>query len=111
MTQYRRDERTIVAVEVVPELCMRFLNCARIAKGAFTTDRTSGKTRPHNWKAADTDAVWKAGWSCPSGAIRFVTDAGYVVPRWEEAARWDTSQHPAAGRSEAGRGGEAAGAG
>ncbi len=100
MTEYRRDERIIAEVEVVPELCMRFLNCARIAKGAFITDRATGKTRPRDgWKQADPEALWKAGWSCPSGAIRFVTERGYVVPRWEEAARWDSSRHPAAGRA------------
>ena len=43
--------------------------------------------------------LWKAAWSCPSGAIRLVTqEHGYVVPRWNEIAHWDTNRHPAAGR-------------
>jgi ferredoxin len=103
VTEYRRDDRAIVEVEVVPDLCMQFLNCARIAKGAFRIDPTTRRTRPRNWRDVDPEALWKAGWSCPSGAIRFVTDQGYVVPRWEEAARWDSSRHPAAGRPERGR--------
>ncbi len=88
--------RTIVEVEIVPELCMRFLNCARITRGAFAIDRATGKSYPRRWQQVDSKTLWKAGWSCPSGAIRFTTTEGYVVPRWEEAARWDSSRHAAA---------------
>ncbi len=90
--------RTIVEVQVVAELCMRFLNCSRITKGAFALDRRTGKSYPRSWQQLDPQTLWKAGWSCPSGAIRFVTNQGYLVPRWEEAARWESSRHPAAGR-------------
>jgi len=89
--------RTVVDVEIVPELCMRFLNCARITRGAFALNRATGKSYPRRWQQVDPQTLWRAGWSCPTGAIRFVTGDGYVVPRWEEAARWDTSRHPAAG--------------
>jgi ferredoxin len=90
--------RSIVAVEVEPELCMSFLNCMRIATGAFSTDRGTRRTRPSDrWKSVDPSKIWRAAWSCPTGAIRFVTDKGYVSPRWEEAARWSTRTHPAAG--------------
>lgn len=92
------EGRTIRSVEVVPELCMNFLNCMRIATGAFATDRASGKTHPtERWRSVDQAKLWRAGWSCPSGAIRFITDDGYVNPRWEEAARWNIERHPAAG--------------
>jgi ferredoxin len=90
--------RSIVEVEVVPELCMSFLNCMRIATGAFGTDRATGRTRAtQRWKKVDASKLWRAGWSCPTGAIRFVTDQGYVNPRWEEASRWSVGSHPAAG--------------
>jgi hypothetical protein len=90
--------RQILEVEVVPELCLSFLNCMRIATGAFATDPATRKTRPARWREVDRDKLWKAGFSCPSGAIRFVTDTGYVVPRWEEAFLWQYDSHPAAGR-------------
>lgn len=90
--------RTIVGVEVVPELCMNFLNCMRIATGGFGRDRATGRTRPTRWQGVEPSKLWRAAWSCPSGAIRFGTDQGYVVPRWEEAAHWRTEAHPAAGR-------------
>ena len=103
-------DRTILEVEVVPELCMCFLNCMRIATGAFQRDRATGRTRPARWQQVDPAKLWRAAWSCPTGAIRFVTDEGYVNPRWEEAAHWRKDLHPAAGRrratgapSEAGR--------
>jgi len=89
-------------VEVVPELCMNFLNCMRIATGAFATDRQTRRTKPARWQQVDVHKLWKAGWSCPSGAIRFVTDQGYVVPRWEEAFNWRTESHVAAGRRRGG---------
>jgi uncharacterized Fe-S cluster protein YjdI len=94
-------ERVILDVEVTPELCMNFLNCMRIATGAFARDHQTGRTRPARWQQVEPAKLWKAGWSCPSGAIRFVTDRGYVVPRWEEAAQWRTEAHPAAGRRRA----------
>ena len=90
--------RTILEVEVVPELCMNFLNCMRIATGAFGRDPETGRTRPTRWRGVEPAKLWKASWSCPSGAIRFVTERGYVNPRWEEAASWRTDGHPAAGR-------------
>ena len=91
--------RTILEVEVVPELCMSFMNCMRIATGAFQTDRGTQRTcASERWKQVDAAKLWRAGWSCPTGAIRFVTDRGYVVPRWDEAARWRIDGHPAAGR-------------
>ncbi len=77
---------------------MNFLNCMRIATGAFATDRQTRRTKPARWQQVDVHKLWKAGWSCPSGAIRFVTDQGYVVPRWEEAFNWRTESHVAAGR-------------
>jgi len=90
----------ILEVQVEPELCARFLNCVRTAKGAFRVDRATGKSMATP-SAAETPAeqLWKAGKSCPSGAIRFVTAAGYVMPRWYEAAGWDMTKHPAAGLS------------
>ena len=84
-------------VEVVPELCSNFRNCLRIAPGAFVPDMQTGRTRAALWQQADPEALWKAAWSCPSGAIRFATDQGYVVPRWDEIAHWDTNRHRAAG--------------
>jgi ferredoxin len=91
--------RTILQVEVVPELCMNFMNCMRIATGAFATDRQTHHTRPtERWQQLEPIRLWRAAWSCPTGAIRFVTDQGYVNPRWEEAAAWRIDAHPAAGR-------------
>jgi len=91
--------RKIVEVEVVPELCLSFLNCMRIATGAFVTDRLTRRTRAsERWQRVDCSRLWRAAWSCPTGAIRFVTDRGYVNPRWEEASLWRTDSHPAAGR-------------
>ena len=91
-------DRTILDVEVVPELCMNFLNCMRIATGGFARDRESRRTKPARWQQVDPTRLWRAAWSCPSGAIRFRTDEGYVNPRWEEAAHWRKDLHPAAGR-------------
>jgi ferredoxin len=92
------SERTILEIEVVPELCLSFMNCMRIATGAFETDHERQRTRPtKRWRQVAPAKLWRAGWSCPSGAIRFVTDQGYVTPRWEEAARWSSQRHPAAG--------------
>ena len=89
--------RPIVEVVVVPELCLSFLNCMRIATGAFGRDRETGRTRPTRWEGVEPAKLWRAAWSCPSGAIRFVTEQGYVNPRWEEAAHWRSDSHPAAG--------------
>jgi ferredoxin len=86
----------ILQVEVVPELCMNFRNCMRIATGAFVPDPQTGKTRPALWQRVDPTLVWRAAWSCPSGAIRLVTERGYLVPRWDEVAHWDSNRHPAA---------------
>ena len=91
-------DRTILDVEVVPELCMCFLNCMRIATGGFARNRETGRTGPARWQQVEPAKLWRAAWSCPSGAIRFVTDGGYVVPRWDEAAAWRTDSHPAAGK-------------
>jgi hypothetical protein len=89
----------IVDVEVVPELCLNFRNCLRIAKGAFIADPATGKTRPALWESVDPELLWQAAWSCPSGAIRVVTqESGYVVPRWNEVAAWDVNRHSAAGQ-------------
>jgi uncharacterized Fe-S cluster protein YjdI len=93
----KRQGGAIKDVEVVPELCMNFRNCVRIASGAFITNPKTGKTQPARWQQVDPDQLWKAGWSCPSGAIRFVTDEGYVVPRWDEVAHWESARHPGAG--------------
>jgi ferredoxin len=83
----------------VPELCLSFLNCMRIATGAFVTDRLTRRTRAsERWQRVESSRLWRAAWSCPTGAIRFVTDRGYVNPRWEEASLWRTDSHPAAGR-------------
>lgn len=90
-------DRQIVEVEVVPELCMQFLNCMRIATGAFRTDPATRKTTSAHWRQIEPARLWKAAWSCPSGAIRFVTRDGYVAPRWEEASLWSSQRHPAAG--------------
>ena len=98
MRQPKTSSATIKDVEVVPELCLNFRNCVRIARGAFMTDPKSGKTRAARWQQVDPELLWQAGWSCPSGAIRLVTDQGTIVPRWDEAAHWDVSRHPAAAR-------------
>lgn len=96
MSAGKRRDDVIREVIVEPELCMNFRNCLRIAKGAFIGDPKTGKTRPGLWQRVEPEALWKAAWSCPSGAIRFVTDRGYLVPRWDEAAAWDVNRHPAA---------------
>ncbi len=96
MKTAKRQGVPIEEVHVVPELCMNFRNCARLAPGAFRTDPATGKTRPARWERVDSELVWRAGWSCPSGAIRFVTAEGYVAPRWDEVARWETAHHRAA---------------
>ena len=88
----------IVDVIVEPEICMRFMNCLRIASRAFKLDKVSGKSSAPGWQNADPERLWEAGRSCPSGAIRIVTDQGYVIPRWEETERWALDKHPAAGR-------------
>jgi ferredoxin len=92
----KRQGGPIVDVEVVPELCMNFRNCVRIARGAFVTDPQTGKTRAALWQKVDPEQVWRAGWSCPSGAIRVKTAEGYVVPRWDEIAHWESERHRAA---------------
>jgi len=93
------DGGTLVDVQLVPELCMNFRNCVRIATGAFVPDPATGKTRVALWQRVAPEELWKAAWSCPSGAIRLVTqEHGYVVPRWDEIAHWDTNRHPAAAR-------------
>jgi ferredoxin len=92
----KRQDGRITGVEVVPELCMNFRNCVRIAPGAFITDPQTGKTRAALWERATPDQLWAAGWSCPSGAIRVLTDDGYVVPRWDEIAHWESDRHRAA---------------
>lgn len=99
MTGEQATAPRVVDVQVVPELCMNFRNCVRIARGAFLTDPTTGRTRAARWQNVPPEDLWKAGWSCPSGAIVLVTDRGRVTPRWDEAAHWDTRRHPAAGRS------------
>jgi hypothetical protein len=48
------------------------------------------------WQQVDPERLWEAGWSCPSGAIRLMPDQGTIGPRWDEAAHWDGSRHPAA---------------
>jgi ferredoxin len=92
------DQPRIVDVVVEPEVCMRFMNCLRIARKGFKLDRVTGKSSAPGWRDVDPDELWEAGRSCPSGAIRIITDRGYVVPRWQEASAWDTRKHPAAGR-------------
>ncbi len=92
----KRQQGPIKDVQVVPELCMNFRNCVRIAQGAFVTDPKTGKTRAALWERVDPDLLWRAGWSCPSGAIRFLTEEGYVVPRWDEIAHWESDRHRAA---------------
>ena len=91
-------EPTITDVEVVPELCVNFRNCIRMAPGAFIPDPKRNVTRPALWQRVEPAKLWAAARSCPSGAIRFVTERGTVVPRWQEAAGWDTTKHPAAAR-------------
>jgi ferredoxin len=99
MSDSKQDSGTIVDVQIVPELCMNFRNCLRIAAGGFVTDPATGKTRVALWQRVAPEELWKAAWSCPSGAIRLVTqEHGYVVPRWDEIAHWDIERHPAAGR-------------
>lgn len=88
----------ILDVIVEPQICMRFMNCLRIAKPAFRLDKDSGKSSAPRWREVDPEKLWEAGRSCPSGAIRFLTDQGYVVPRWQETGSWDLTKHPAAGR-------------
>ncbi len=96
MSEPKTFSTVVHDVEVVPELCANFRNCMRIAVGAFAHDSSTGKTRPARWQQVDPKQLWKAGWSCPTGAIRLHTDQGYVVPRWDEAVHWDTRRHPAA---------------
>ena len=96
MSEGKRQGEPIREVIVEPSLCLNFRNCMRIAKGGFIGDPKTGKTRPALWQRVPPEDLWKAAWSCPSGAIRFVTDRGYVVPRWDEVARWDIDRHPAA---------------
>ena len=96
MRERKVSDQPILEVEVTPELCLNFRNCTRIAPGAFVTDPKTGKTRAALWERAAPEALWQAGWSCPTGAIRVRTAQGWLVPRWDEAARWDTDHHPAA---------------
>jgi ferredoxin len=74
------------------------MNCMRIARRAFAPGKDGGPTRPTNWREVDPALLWQAGRSCPSGAIRLVTDQGYVVPRWQETDAWSMDKHPAASR-------------
>lgn len=110
MNAEQGETPAILEVIVVPELCQRFLNCVRTARGAFAIDRATGKSSARPGAAGiDAAQLWKAGYSCPSGAIRFITSAGYRSPRWEEAAGWSSARHPAAGLPRGERGGEGTG--
>jgi ferredoxin len=88
----------IVDVVVEPDLCMRFMNCMRIARRAFKPDKDSGKSTAPGWRDVDPALLWQAGRSCPSGAIRIVTERGSVKPRWQETDAWSMDKHPAASR-------------
>jgi len=78
---------------------MRFMNCMRIARRAFKLNKETGKSSAPGWQDVDPALLWQAGRSCPSGAIRLLTDQGYVVPRWQETDSWSMDKHPAASRS------------
>jgi len=93
------DGPKILEVIVEPELCMRFMNCMRIARRAFKLNKETGKSSAPGWQDVDPALLWQAGRSCPSGAIRLLTDQGYVVPRWQETDSWSMDKHPAASRS------------
>jgi len=88
----------IVDVVVDETVCMRFMNCVRIAKRAFKLNPKTGKSSAPGWRNVDAELLWQAGRSCPSGAIRFKTDQGHIIPRWQETERWSLAKHPAAGR-------------
>ena len=92
------DDPEIVDVLVDPELCMRFMNCLRIARKAFKLRQDNGRSSAPGWRDVDPALLWQAGRSCPSGAIRIVTDEGAVKPRWQETDGWSMDKHPAAGR-------------
>lgn len=98
MSAREPDNPTVVDVVVEPDLCMRFMNCMRIARRAFRAGKDGGKTSAAEWRAVDPALLWQAGRSCPSGAIRIVTDQGSVKPRWQETDGWSMDKHPAAGR-------------
>lgn len=92
------DNPTIVDVVVEPDLCMRFMNCLRIARKAFKLRQDNGRSSAPGWRDVDPTLLWQAGRSCPSGAIRILTEEGYVTPRWQETDAWSMDKHPAAAR-------------
>jgi ferredoxin len=92
------DNPRIVDVVVEPDICCRFMNCVRIAGRAFRMSKDTGKSSPARWQDVDPALLWQASRSCPTGAIRIVTDDGYVVPRWQETDGWSMDKHPAAAR-------------
>ena len=98
MAAREADQPKILDVIIEPDLCMRFMNCMRIARRAFAPDRDGGPSHPTNWQSVDPALLWQAGRSCPSGAIRLVTEDGYVAPRWQETDAWSMDKHPAAAR-------------
>ena len=98
MSAREPDNPTITDVVVEPELCMRFMNCMRFARRAFKVGKNGGPTTPTKWREVDPALLWQAGRSCPSGAIRLVTEQGYVAPRWQETDNWSMDKHPAAAR-------------
>ena len=98
MSAREPDDPQILDVVVEPEICCRFMNCLRIARKAFRLDKVTGKSSAPGWRDVDPALLWQAGRSCPSGAIRIVTDQGYVVPRWQETDAWSMAKHPAAAR-------------
>jgi ferredoxin len=98
MTAREPDNPEITDVIVEPELCMRFMNCMRIARRAFKLSKETGKSSAPGWRDVDPALLWQAGRSCPSGAIRLVTEDGYVAPRWQETDNWSMDKHPAASR-------------
>ncbi len=93
------DDPTIVDVVVNPDICCRFMNCLRMGGRAFQLDKASGKSSAPRWRDVDPKLLWEASRSCPTGAIRIVTEDGSVTPRWQETDAWTMDKHPAAGRS------------
>ena len=98
MAARETDQPAIVDVIVEPDLCMRFMNCVRIASKAFKLRKDIGRSSAPGWRDVDPALLWQAGRSCPSGAIRIVTEEGHVTPRWQETDGWKMDRHPAAGR-------------
>ncbi|HLQ33456.1 MAG TPA: hypothetical protein VK457_12280 [Chloroflexota bacterium] len=92
------DDPKILDVEVVPDICCRFMNCLRIGRKAFKLDKNTGKSSAPGWREVPPALLWQAGRSCPTGAIRILTEDGYVVPRWQETDGWSMDKHPAAAR-------------